>query len=285
MGKLDLSCTLGASRLASSSANYFFPLPARTGKLFSWGNLFSMSDLVIIAPARLDSKRFPRKLLYPVRGKPLILWTADRLTSEAPEYPLHFAVADEELNDVLKDAGYQAHLTDPALPTGTDRVAALNAELGASMVINAQADEPLVTRGQLASLAELLGRGSEMCTLACPFDSEDDFRDPNQVKVVLDQEGRALYFSRSAIPFHRGEAPWIGPGRAFRHLGVYGYSGEFLHRYVSFPQTALEQSERLEQLRALENGHPIEVALTEEQTLGIDVLTDVTRFETFLENR
>ena len=242
-----------------------------------------MSDLVIIAPARLASERFPRKLLHSVRGKPLILWTAERLASEAPEYPLHFAVADEELKSVLKEAGYHAHLTDPALPTGTDRVAAVNEELGATMVINAQADEPLVTGEQLRSLAELLKKGSEMCTLACPFDREADFRDPNQVKIVLRQDGRALYFSRSAIPFHRGDAAWIGPGRAFRHLGLYGYSGSFLRRYVQFSQTILERSERLEQLRALEHGHSIAVALTDQQTLGIDVPADVARFETLLD--
>jgi len=241
-----------------------------------------VSDLVIIAPARLASERFPRKLLHPVRGKPIILWTAERLASEAPDYPLHFAVADNELKAVLEDAGYQAHLTEPELPTGTDRVAAVNEELGATMVINAQADEPLVTGEQLRSLAELLENGSEMCTLACPFEREEDFRDPNQVKVVMDQGGVALYFSRSAIPFSRGEASWIGPGGAYRHLGLYGYSGDFLHSYVKFPQTVLERSERLEQLRAMEHGHSIAVALTDQQTLGIDVPADVVRFETLL---
>ncbi len=270
------------SRDVHSSAIIFFPLLARSSLCFITEKSFIVSDLVIIAPARLASERFPRKLLHPVRGKPIILWTAERLASEAPDYPLHFAVADNELKAVLEDAGYQAHLTEPELPTGTDRVAAVNEELGATMVINAQADEPLVTGEQLRSLAELLENGSEMCTLACPFEREEDFRDPNQVKVVMDQGGVALYFSRSAIPFSRGEASWIGPGGAYRHLGLYGYSGDFLHSYVKFPQTVLERSERLEQLRAMEHGHSIAVALTDQQTLGIDVPADVVRFETLL---
>jgi 3-deoxy-manno-octulosonate cytidylyltransferase (CMP-KDO synthetase) len=218
-----------------------------------------------------------------VRGKPVVLWTADRLRSVAPDYPIHFAVADEELRAVLEDAGYHAHLTDPSLPTGTDRVAAVNEQVGASMVINVQSDEPLVTREQLASLANLLESGEEMATLACPFETQDDFRDPNQVKVVMNEEGRALYFSRAAIPFSRGDAEWVGPGRAYRHLGIYGYSGDFLSRFVDLPRTFLEQSENLEQLRALEHGHSIAVALTNQQTLGIDVPADIARFERLLD--
>ena len=243
-----------------------------------------MSDLIIIVPARLASQRFPRKLLHTVRGKPLILWTADRLAVEAPEYPVHFAVADPELQSVLEDAGYQAHLTDPDLPTGTDRVAALNETLGAPMVINAQADEPLVGGAQLHALANLLLQGAEMCTLACPFHEEQDFRDPNQVKVTLDASGKALYFSRASIPFHRGDASWAGSTLAFRHLGLYGYSADFLQRFVGLPQTPLEKSERLEQLRALEHGHDVMVSMTQDVTVGIDVPADIQRFEKCLDH-
>jgi 3-deoxy-manno-octulosonate cytidylyltransferase (CMP-KDO synthetase) len=262
-----------------SSSNVFLSLAHAAESPFAWRNLFIVADLVIIVPARLASKRFPRKLLHLVRGKPLILWTAERLVGEVPEIPIHFAVADEELKEVLKEAGHLAHLTDPELPTGTDRVAAVNEKLGASMVINAQADEPLVAGQQLRALAKLLENGSEMCTLACPFENEEDFRDPNQVKVVLDQGGKALYFSRSPIPFNRADTSWVGSGGAFRHLGLYGYSKKFLLQYVNLSQTLLEQSERLEQLRALEHGHSIAVALTHHQTIGIDVPDDVARFE------
>lgn len=184
---------------------------------------------------------------------------------------------------VLEDAGYNAHLTDPSLPTGTDRVAAVNEQLGASMVINVQSDEPLVTREQLVSLVNLLESGEEMATLACPFEQQADFLDPNQVKVVMNEEGRALYFSRSAIPYCRGDTEWVGPGQTYRHLGIYGYSGDFLSRFVDLPRTFLEQSENLEQLRALEHGHSIAVALTNQQTLGIDVPADIARFERLLD--
>tara|TARA_Y100001934_G_scaffold279897_1_gene385018 strand:+ start:1695 stop:2480 length:786 start_codon:yes stop_codon:yes gene_type:complete len=250
---------------------------------FSLKKHFLVSDLSVIVPARLGSERFPRKLLHPVRGKPIILWTADRLATEVPNYPIHFAVAEEELKEVLEHAGHEAHLTDPAHPTGTDRVAEVNLKLGSSMVINAQADEPLVTGEQLRSLGRFLESGSEMCTLCCPFETEEDFRDSNQVKVVMNQEGRALYFSRAPIPFSRDTTTWGHPGSAFRHLGLYGYSGSFLRRYVDLPQTVLEQRERLEQLRALEHGHSIDIALTDQQTLGIDVPEDIARFEKFLD--
>ena len=193
------------------------------------------------------------------------------------------ATDDQRIARTVEDFGGEVTMTSSTHPTGTDRVAEVNRKLGADMVINAQADEPLVTGDQLRALARLLEAGSEMCTLACPFETEGDFRDPNQVKVAMDKEGRALYFSRSPIPFTRGKASWGGPGSAFRHLGLYGYSGNFLRRYVGLPQTALEKSERLEQLRALEHGHSIEVALTEQQTLGIDVPDDIVRFEQLLD--
>lgn len=156
----------------------------------------------IIVPARLASSRFPEKLIQKVEGKPLILWTAERIKKIAPEFELFFAVDGKELKLILDDAGFSSIQTDPDLASGTDRIAAANLEIKASSVINVQADEPLVERKHIDSLVTaLLPNQTSMSTLAVPFTQESDFLDPNQVKVILDSRGYAMYFSRAPIPF------------------------------------------------------------------------------------
>ena len=163
-----------------------------------------MSNIAIVVPARLASKRFPRKLLHLVQNKPLILWTAERISSEAPDLPLHFAVEDEELFNLLEDHGYQPIKTSNEHPSGTDRIAEANEKIKADYIINVQADEPLVTSSQIETLKELIHEPDiDMATMAVPFSKADDFRDPDKVKVVFDNQNRALYFSRSPIPFAR----------------------------------------------------------------------------------
>ena len=154
----------------------------------------------IIVPARLASARFPRKLLHEVRGKPVILWTAERIRAVAPEFPLYFAVDDDALEACLQAAGFTVIRTRSDHPSGTDRLAEANAAVGAAAVINVQGDEPLVTGEQIRALAEGLQGEAAMSTLAIPFTRPEDFANPNQVKVVRDRAGFALYFSRSAIP-------------------------------------------------------------------------------------
>jgi 3-deoxy-manno-octulosonate cytidylyltransferase (CMP-KDO synthetase) len=231
----------------------------------------------ILVPARLASQRFPRKLLHPIAGKPLILWTAERLRQALPGWPVHFAVAEEELAAVLREEGFSALLTDPDLPSGTDRLAAANRELGAEFVINVQADEPLVTAREVELLDGLIRGEADIATLATPFRHEEDFRNPNRVKVVRDLAGRALYFSRSPIPRSR-EAEALGGGVALWHLGLYAYRAEVLERFASLPPSPLEQIEKLEQLRALENGFRLAVGVVEEGGIGIDTPEDVPRF-------
>ncbi len=250
-----------------------------------------MSDAtVIIVPARLASQRFPEKLLHPIFGKPLILWTAERIRKEAPQFPLYFAVDDERLKEVLHDAGYQVVMTRKGHPSGTDRIAEANAEIQAGAVINVQGDEPLVTGAQIRDLARLLGSGAAMATLATPFKTVEDFRNPNQVKVVTGVTGRALYFSRSPIPFYRDgggavDPEWIAQGHCYRHLGMYAYEAEFLRSFNSLAPGALEQIEKLEQLRVLEHNHEIAVGLTDEPTIGIDAPEDIPPLEKILSAR
>ena len=240
-----------------------------------------MQDCAIIVPARLGSQRFPRKLLKRVQGKPLILWTAENIRRIAPELPLFFAVAEEALKEALEAAGYRCILTDPDLPSGTDRITVANREVGAQWVINVQADEPVLAAGHIRQLQQVLATGVDVATLATPFPELADFLDPNKVKVVTAADGRALYFSRSPLPYQR-ETNGGMPAGALWHLGLYGYHAEILERFASWAPSALEMTEKLEQLRVLENGGSIGVGVTQTRTIGVDMPDDLARLEAFL---
>lgn len=241
----------------------------------------------IIVPARLASTRFPRKLLHEVQGKPIILWTAERIRAVAPEFPLYFAVDDTDLVNCLESAGFRAIMTRADHPSGTDRLAEANAVVGAPAVINVQGDEPLVTGEQIRALAAGLEGAAAISTLATPFTQPEDFANPNQVKVVRDRAGYALYFSRSPMPFARDlsgvvDAAWLAANPCYRHLGLYAYDAEFLSAFGQLEPGALEQTEKLEQLRAMEHGYRIHVGITAQPTIGIDAPEDVVAFEAAL---
>ena len=241
----------------------------------------------IIVPARLASTRFPDKLLFEVRGKPIILWTAERIRTVAPEFPLYFAVDDDALERCLTEAGFAAVRTRAEHPSGTDRLAEANATVGAPAVINVQGDEPLVTGEQIRALAAGLERDAAIATLAVPFVQPQDFANANQVKVVRDREGYALYFSRSPMPFDRDtagqvDAVWLAQNRCYRHLGLYAYKADFLSAFSSLEPGFLEQVEKLEQLRAMEHGYRIHVGITDQATIGIDTPEDIAEFEACL---
>jgi len=241
----------------------------------------------IIVPARLASTRFPKKLIQKVQGKPLILWTAERIKEIAPEFDLFFAVDGKELQVILEDAGFSAIQTDPDLPSGTDRIAAANLEIKAPSVINVQADEPLVERKHIDSLVTaLLPDRTSMSTLAVPFTEESDFLDPNQVKVILDSQGYAIYFSRAPIPFYRDtDGIWEEKKTPLKHIGLYGYKASFLEQFCREEAGRLEKIEKLEQLRALEWGAKISVSVVSSPTIGIDSPEDFIKFETHIQAR
>ena len=241
----------------------------------------------IIVPARLCSARFPRKLLYEIKGVPILIWTAQRIRSEAPEFPLYFAVDDIELVNCLQSAGFLAILTKGSHSCGTDRVAEANREIGAAEVINIQGDEPLVHGSQIRALAEGLVGEVAVSTLATRFKSPADYNNPSQVKVVRDYLDNALYFSRSPIPNARDvgssvDTNWLATNPCYRHIGMYAYKSDFLAAFSSLKPGVYEQIEMLEQLRALENGYKIHVAITELPTVGIDTLEDVATFEALI---
>jgi len=246
-----------------------------------------MSNLAIIVPCRLESTRFPRKRLHNIKGRPLVLWVAERIRHEVPEIPLWFAVDDELLGAPLRSAGFQVIATSPAHQSGTDRLAEANRTVKADRVINVQADEPLVSAGQIRALATLIAGTVPMATLATPFRRIVDFYNANQVKVVLRRDGRALYFSRSRLPFSRDlgltiDDAWLAANPCYKHLGLYAYHASLLDQFASLPLGRLEQIEKLEQLRVLENGHDILVGLTEDPTIGVDTPEDAKKFEAWL---
>ena len=250
-----------------------------------------MPATAIIVPCRLESTRFPRKLLHSIKGKPLLRWVAERIAAEAPEFPLWFAVDDPLLERCVAEAGFRAILTGTQHQSGTDRIAEANRQVGADHVINVQADEPLVTGAQLRALAGLLADGAPMATLATPFRTAADFANPNQVKVVLaPARRRALFFSRSPIPYARDlggkvDDAWVATHPCFKHLGLYGYRADLLQRFASLPPGRLEQIEKLEQLRVLENGYEIACDVTADPTIGVDTPEDAVKFEQWLGSR
>src|ERR1035437_2903014 len=153
-----------------------------------------MTATAIIVPCRLESTRFPRKLLHKIKGRPLLLWVAERIGRQAPEFPLYFSVDHELLRECVAGQGFKAVMTDPGHPSGTDRIAEANRTVRAGRVINVQADEPLVTGGQIRALAGLLAGRAPLATLATPFQRAADFSNPNHVNVVMRRAGRARYF-------------------------------------------------------------------------------------------
>lgn len=246
-----------------------------------------MPAFAIIVPCRLESTRFPRKLLHKIKGKPLVLWVAERIATQVPDYPLWFAVDHPLLAECLEGAGYRAIMTDGRHQSGTDRIAEANRTVRASYVLNVQADEPLVSAGQLLALARLIQGDCPMATLCTPFQRAEDFANPNQVKVVMTHNGRALYFSRSPMPYARDlggrvDDAWVQANPCHKHLGLYAYRADFLEKFASLPMGKLEAIEKLEQLRVLENGYAIGIDVTADPTIGVDTPEDAVKFEAHL---
>lgn len=243
-----------------------------------------MPGFAIIVPCRLESVRFPRKLLHPIQGKPLVIWVAERLAAVAPDMPLWFAVDDVLLQDCLDSAGFRTILTSVSHPSGTDRIAEANRTVRATYVINVQADEPLVSASQIEALRRLIQGECPMATLCTRFRRIVDFYNANQVKVVISRGGRALYFSRSRMPYCRDlgltiDDAWLEAHACYKHLGLYAYRADFLEKFVGLPPGHLEQIEKLEQLRALENDFPIAIDVTGDPTIGVDTPDDAKKFE------
>ncbi|HWL92516.1 MAG TPA: 3-deoxy-manno-octulosonate cytidylyltransferase [Phycisphaerae bacterium] len=236
---------------------------------------------VAVIPARYASSRFPGKPLARQTGKYLIQHVVERVSAARSISEIVVATDDRRIFDAVVSFGGRAAMTREDHPSGTDRVAEVAATLDAELIVNVQGDEPEIDPASIDRLVTRMASDSQVPigTLACPFSADADPRDSNAVKVVVDQRGRALYFSRSLIPYPResmgapdSAADWL------LHVGIYAYRRDFLFTLAGLPPTPLEQIEKLEQLRVLENGYPIAVTIVSHAAAGIDTPEDYAAF-------
>ncbi len=238
----------------------------------------------IVIPARLASTRLPEKLLLRETGKPLIQHTYESALAALKPQGLTIAVDSDRLFDAVRSFGGNAVMTDPALPSGTDRVAVVAQQMpNVDIFVNVQGDEPEISAAAIDQVIELLERNpnADVATLACPIQERERLEDPACVKVVCDVHGRALYFSRSPIPHARSwdeKALTAQPPNFLHHIGIYAYRRQFLLNLGSLPYSPLEQMEKLEQLRFLQGGYQIMVGICESACKGIDTPADYREF-------
>jgi len=236
---------------------------------------------IAVIPARLASTRLPRKMLREIAGKPLIGVVYEAVRSSTLLADVIIATDSDEIMAVCRAHGWHAQMTSPAHRSGTERVHEISSRESADVYINVQGDEPLVRPEQLATLLQVMENPAALVgTMMTPAVAVD-ITNPNAVKVVTDLSGRALYFSRATIPFDRdGTSPCY-----FKHLGLYAYRKAALDKFVTLPESSLEKSERLEQLRFLENGIAIYVGETPHDSIGVDTEEDLQRVIEVLKKR
>lgn len=242
----------------------------------------------IVIPARLASTRLPRKLLLEETGKPLICHTYDAALLARRPAGVCVAADHREIAEAVEAFGGKVEMTDPAARSGTDRVAEVAAKLeNADIIVNVQGDEPDLAGESIDLVIDLLEKNSDavMSTLATPIRSRRQLEDPSCVKVVFDDNHRALYFSRGPIPHARewqDDLLYADPAHFYQHVGLYAYRRDFLLRLAALPECELEKLEKLEQLRVLNAGHTIIVGVVDEPTFGIDTPED---YRAFVERR
>jgi 3-deoxy-manno-octulosonate cytidylyltransferase (CMP-KDO synthetase) len=236
-----------------------------------------------VLPARWGSTRFPGKPLHQIAGKPLIQHVWERCKECTRLDEIIVATDDERIRDVVIAFGGKVAMTSPDHPTGTDRIAeAAQAVPQATHIINIQGDEPLIDPALIDELAATMAAhpSLDMATAANPLDPADvAVQDPNVVKVVIALDGRALYFSRSPLPYFRNSVSELP---VLRHKGIYAYKRKFLETFVTWPPSPLEIAESLEQLRALENGASIKVLITADTSPGVDTPDQAREIERIL---
>jgi 3-deoxy-manno-octulosonate cytidylyltransferase (CMP-KDO synthetase) len=231
---------------------------------------------MIIIPARLESTRFPRKILAPINGIPMVIATAKQVCAIDE---VAIATDSNEVVNIAKEYGFKGVLTDKSHQSGTDRIyeAALNLGLSDDdIVINVQADEPFIEPNIVQALHEFVTKqkdASWVMASCCKKISKDAINDPNLVKVILSKTSKAIYFSRAPIPYQRDS----DSGVYFGHLGLYGFNVRSLKKFCKLPQSWLEKCEKLEQLRALSNDLAIEMIEVQSQSIGIDTPQDLNR--------
>jgi 3-deoxy-manno-octulosonate cytidylyltransferase (CMP-KDO synthetase) len=237
-----------------------------------------------IIPARWQATRLPGKPLADIAGRPMIQHVYERSRQAASLAEVLVATDDERVFDAVRGFGGEVVMTSADHASGTDRIAEAARTRTADIVVNIQGDEPLIDPDAIDAMVAPFATepGLEMSTLAVPISSPRDIEDPGVVKVVFDRRGYALYFSRYPIPFHRDDRGGVA---YHRHLGLYAYTTEFLQAYAGMRPAPLEQTEKLEQLRVLENGHRIFVVITDHDGVGVDTPEDLARVRAIMEGR
>lgn len=241
-----------------------------------------------IIPARYSSSRFPGKPLAILGGKPVIEHVYRQVSSVMED--VFVATDDQRIYDAVEAFGGKAIMTRSDHKSGTDRICEALEKVGGSfdVVINIQGDEPFIQKSQLETVMQCFDDPrTQIATLGKPFESMEAVENPNSPKIVLDNDGYALYFSRSVIPFVRGKEheEWLSHFPYLKHIGLYAYRSEVLREISKLPQSTLELAESLEQLRWLQNGYKIKVGLTNVETIGIDTPEDLQRAEEKMSNQ
>ncbi len=235
-----------------------------------------MTTAIGVIPVRFGSTRFPGKPLAPILGRPMIQWVYEGARASKRLARIVIATDDERIAAAARGFGAEAVMTSPGCASGTDRAAEAAASSSCDFVINIQGDEPLVSGEMLDELVRGLEEsGAPMATLVARVERLELLNDPHIVKVVADGGGYALYFSRSALP--HGCSDYF-----YQHIGIYGYARDFLLGYKVLPPSRLEEAEKLEQLRALENGRRIRLIEIPSPTLSVDTPADIIKVEEFL---
>jgi 3-deoxy-manno-octulosonate cytidylyltransferase (CMP-KDO synthetase) len=236
---------------------------------------------IAIIPARLASTRLPRKMLREIAGKPLVGWVYEAVRSSPLLSDVIIATDSEEILEACRKHKWNARITSSSHRSGTERVHEVSNTIAADVYVNVQGDEPLVRPEQIATLLDVMEDPMvQVGTVKTPC-PPGEIGNPNAVKVVTAEDGRALYFSRATIPFDRDRTS----PRYFKHLGLYAYRKPALDLFVSQPESSLEKSERLEQLRFLENGIAIHVGETPYDSVGVDTEEDLQRAAEILRKR
>jgi 3-deoxy-manno-octulosonate cytidylyltransferase (CMP-KDO synthetase) len=241
-----------------------------------------MPKVLAFIPARFASSRFPGKPLIDLNGKPMIQRVWEQACKAKGLDAVYVATDDQRIASAVKAFGGQAVMTPVDCPSGTDRIAAAIKKVGKvkddTIIVNVQGDEPLLPPAMIEQLVKALKKtGAPMATLARPL-SQVEYLNPNNVKVLWDAKGLALYFSRSAVPFHRDEAGVLPQGqRLGLHVGLYAYRAGFLRKLAKAKPSPLELAEKLEQLRVLDMGERIAVAFTKADSQAIDTPEDAAR--------
>ena len=241
-----------------------------------------MAGVLAVIPARFASTRFPGKPLAKIGGKEMVLHVCDRVSRCENVDRFVVATDDQRILDTVLKGGYQAMMTRSDHPSGTDRIQEVAASSDESLILNIQGDEPFINPevvDQLIGDFQERGQDCSAGTLGCPITHTEDLENPNIVKVVISGSNKALYFSRSRIPYQRNAGKMLVP--VYRHIGMYLYRRETLAEFSSLPESALEQTEMLEQLRLLENDREIYVGITGKAPIGIDTPQDLEKAQEY----